>query len=158
MADKRRFDVFAEFLKAQHAPTRVFDVAGGQGALNQALVARGIRCTTFDLRHKRLPVDYAMRPFTLDEPADGCDLVVGLHADGATRLCIEYAQRHHIAFAVVPCCSDNGMPFNPWRKFLGQLARDLGCVGVQEADLGLMGRSTVIHGTFAAAGAPGAVG
>lgn len=143
MADKQRFDLFADLL-VQRFPTarRVFDVAGGMGKLNEALVARGRSCLTFDRRHKHLPVEYALRDFTLDEPCTA-DLVVGLHADGATRLIIEYAARHRVPFAVVPCCSDNSMPYNPWMRHLAELASALG-LSTAEVTLPMAGRARVL--------------
>lgn len=147
MADKRRFDTFADFLVAHFAAERIFDVAGGMGALNAALTARGKRVLTFDRRVKRLPVPYAERDFTLDEPCEA-ELVVGLHADGATRLCVEYAAKHRIGFAVVPCCSDNGMPYKPWMRHLAELARSLQIVHVAEVALPIEGRARVIYGGF----------
>ncbi|MFL5321811.1 MAG: hypothetical protein ACJ790_19265, partial [Myxococcaceae bacterium] len=143
MADKRRFELFAKLL-AEKFPSahRVFDVAGGMGKLNEALTSLGRTVTTYDLRHKHLAVGYAQRPFTLDEPCEA-DLVVGMHPDGATRLIIEYAAKHRIPFAVVPCCSDNGMPFNSWRKHLAELGRTLG-FEVSEHQLPMEGRATVV--------------
>ena len=44
------------------------------------------------------PVAYVERRFTLDEPC-ACELVVGLHSDGATRIIIEYAAKNRIPFA-----------------------------------------------------------
>lgn len=145
MADKRRFDLFADLL-VQRFPDarRVFDVAGGMGKLNEALVARGRTCLTFDRRHKHLPVDYALRDFTLDEPCEA-ELVVGLHSDGATRVIIEYAARHHVAFAVVPCCSDNSMPYNPWMRHLAELATSLG-LSADEVTMPMEGRARVLLG------------
>lgn len=145
MADKRRFEIFARFLTERFDAPRIFDVAGGQGKLNEALSALGREVTTFDLRHKRLPVRYAERIFTLDEPCE-CDLVVGMHPDGATRVIIEYAARHRVPFAVVPCCSDNGMPYNPWRRHLADLARELGFPIVEEVELPMDGRARVLIG------------
>ena len=127
MADKRRFDLFADFIVANFSGLRVFDVAGGMGKLNEALTTRGRPTLTFDRRHKHLPVPYALRDFTLDEPCEA-DVVVGMHADGATRTIIEYAAKHGLGFAVVPCCSDNGMPFNPWRRHLACLLYTSRCV------------------------------
>jgi hypothetical protein len=148
MADKRRFDLFAQLL-VEHYPSarRVFDVAGGQGRLNEALTRLGRSCTTFDLRHKRLPVQYAERIFTLEEPCEA-DLVVGMHPDGATRVIIEYAAKHRLPFAVVPCCSDNSMPYNPWRRHLAELARELGFPHVEEVVLPMEGRARVVLGDF----------
>jgi len=145
MADKRRFELFAQLLveRFPHA-RRVFDVAGGMGRLNQELVARGKAVTTFDVRHKHLPVSFAEREFTLAEPPE-CELVVGLHADGATRLIIEYAARHRLPFAVVPCCSDNSMPYKPWMRHLDELARERG-LRTSEATLAMDGRARVLLG------------
>lgn len=155
MADKRRFDLFAQLLVERYpAARRVFDVAGGQGRLNEALTRLGRTCTTFDLRHKRLPVKYAERIFTLEEPCEA-DLVVGMHPDGATRVIIEYAAKHRLPFAVVPCCSDNSMPYNPWRRHLAELARELGFPHVEEVGLPMEGRARVVLGDFASAGAGG---
>ncbi len=145
MADKRRFDLFAELLVAKFpAAVRIFDVAGGMGRLNEALTARGRTVTTYDTRHKHLPVRFAERLFTLDEPCEA-DLVVGMHADGATRVIVEYAARHRIAFAVVPCCSDNGMPYKPWMRHLAELATGLGLEAAEET-LPMDGRARVILG------------
>lgn len=145
MADRRRFDLFAQLLAERFpAAQRVFDVAGGLGRLNEALAARGRRVTTFDRRAKHLPVTYAQRDFTLDEPC-ACELVVGLHADGATRVIIEYAARHRVPFAVVPCCSDNSMPYRPWMRHLAELAQGLG-LEVEEATLPMEGRARVLLG------------
>lgn len=146
MADKRRFDLFADFIVSRFAAPRVFDVAGGQGRLNEALTRRGRAVTTFDLRHKHLPVTYAQRIFTLEEPCDA-ELVVGMHPDGATRIIIEYAARHGLPFAVVPCCSDNGMPYNPWMRHLAELARGTaGFATVEEVTLTMDGRARVLVG------------
>jgi len=147
MADKRRFDLFAQFLVERFAAPRVFDIAGGQGRLNEALSRLGRTVTTFDSRHKHLPVRYEQRMFTLDEPCE-CDLLVGMHPDGATRIIIEYAAKHRLPFAVVPCCSDNGMPYNPWRRYLADLAREQGFASVEEHALPMDGRARVVLGDF----------
>ena len=144
MADKRRFELFARFLVERFAAPRVFDVAGGQGRLNEELTRLGREVTTFDRRHKHLDVRYEIRPFTLDEPC-ACDLVVGLHADGATRVIVEYAARHRVPFAVVPCCSDNGMSYRPWVRHLIELGT-AGGLTVDEALLPMEGRARVIVG------------
>ncbi|MBK7863715.1 MAG: hypothetical protein IPJ65_34945 [Archangiaceae bacterium] len=148
MADIRRFGLFAAFC-AERFPRalRVYDVAGGMGRLNEELTKLGRTTTTFDVRVKRLPVRYAERLFTLGEPCDA-DLVVGLHSDGATRLCIDYAAKHGIGFAVVPCCSENGMSYNPWWKHLLAHARQLGFAEVGEHELPMAGRARVVWGRF----------
>ena len=144
MADKRRFELFAQFLVERFPAPRIYDVAGGMGRLNQALTALGREVTTYDLRHKRLDVRYAQRPFSLDEPCDA-ELVVGMHPDGATRLILDYAARHRIPFAVVPCCSDNGMPYNPWMRHLAELNRGRD-FAVEETTLPMGGRARVLFG------------
>ncbi|MBL8913566.1 MAG: hypothetical protein JNM17_22895 [Archangium sp.] len=145
MADKRRFDLFAELIRSRFPDAkRIFDVAGGQGKLNDALLRRGCEVTTFDRRHKHLPVKFAEREFTLDEPCE-CDAVVGMHPDGATRVIVEYAARHKVPFAIVPCCSDNSMPYKPWMRHLSELGRTLGLT-VEEVELPMDGRARVILG------------
>ena len=144
MADKRRFELFAALLTERFGPCRVFDVAGGMGKLNEALSEKGCTATTFDVRHKHLPVRYAQRMFTLDEPCEA-DVVVGMHADGATRIILEYAAKYRIPFAVVPCCSDNSMPYKPWVRHLAELGRNNGFT-VEEVDLPMEGRKRVVLG------------
>lgn len=146
MADKRRFELFAHWIARTFPASRVvFDIAGGQGRLNEALTALGREVTTFDLRHKHLPVKYALRRFTLEEPCEA-ELVVGMHPDGATRIVIDYAAHHRLPFAVVPCCSDNGMPYNPWMRHLAEHAQGLGFSRVEEDRLGMAGRERVLFG------------
>lgn len=147
MADKRRFELFAQFLVGRFEAPRIYDVAGGMGRLNEELTKLGRDVTTFDVRHKRLPVKYAERFFTLSEPCDA-GLVVGLHSDGATALCIEYAAKHRIGFAVVPCCSENGMSYNPWWKHLLAKAKALGATEAGEHSLPMEGRARVVWGRF----------
>jgi hypothetical protein len=145
VADKRRFELFARFLRERFpAAKRVFDVAGGMGKLNVELTKLGFTVLTFDVRHKRLPVQFAERRFTLEEPCQ-CDLVVGMHPDGATRLIVEYAARHHVPFAIVPCCSDDGSPYKTWMKVLAALAAERG-LRVDAHDLSMAGRARVLIG------------
>jgi hypothetical protein len=147
MADKRRFELFAQFIADRFPAPRVFDIAGGQGRLNEALTKLGRAVTTFDLRHKHLPVRFTQRVFTLEEPCEA-DLLVGMHPDGATRVIVEYAAIHRVPFAVVPCCSDNSMPYNPWMRHLAELARARGFPTVEEHSLPMEGRARVILGEF----------
>ena len=145
MADKRRFDLFAEYLTSRFPDARrIYDVAGGMGKLNQALTARGRLCTTFDRRQKHFDVPFVERIFTLEEPCE-TDLVVGMHSDGATRVIVEYAGRHRVPFAIVPCCSDNSMPYKPWMRHLSELAQSLR-MGTEEHLLPMEGRARVITG------------
>jgi hypothetical protein len=145
MADKRRFLLFASYLRERFPQAqRVYDVAGGMGALNAALVRLGFSALTFDARRKRLPVEFAERRFTLDAPGP-CDLVVGMHPDGATRLIVEYAAKRAVPFSIVPCCSDDGSPYKTWMKVLTELARERG-FSVEEAVLAMEGRARVLTG------------
>jgi hypothetical protein len=144
MADKRRFELFARSIVSELEGQRIFDIAGGMGRLNQELTKLGRVVLTFDRRHKHLDVPYAQRDFSLHEPCT-CDLVVGMHPDGATRVIIEYAAVHEIPFAVVPCCSDNGMSYKPWVRHLTELALSLGFV-VREVELPMPGRNRVLIG------------
>jgi hypothetical protein len=145
VADKRRFDLFARFIVGRFAAPRIYDVAGGLGRLNEELTRLGRSVTTFDQRVKHAPVRYVERAFSLAEPCE-CDLVVGLHPDGATRGIIEFGAMHRIPFAVVPCCSDNGMPYKPWMRHLVVLAEASG-FRVELASLAMEGRSQVIVGS-----------
>jgi hypothetical protein len=146
VGDKRRFEVFARFLVERFPAPRIFDVAGGTGSLNEALTRLGRSVVTFDRKVKNLkPVNFVSRPFTLDEPC-ACDLVVGLHSDGATRVILEYAAKHRIPFAVVPCCADNSMSYKPWVRHLVSLAGELGFPRVEEHDLEIEGRKRVVLG------------
>jgi hypothetical protein len=144
VADLRRFELFADWIVERFEARRIFDVAGGQGRLNEALSRRGRAVTTFDTRHKHLPVTFAERAFTLDEPC-ACELVVGMHPDGATRVIIDYAARHAVRFAIVPCCSDNSLSYKPWMRHLAELAVASG-LRVDEATLGISGRARILFG------------
>jgi hypothetical protein len=68
-----------------------------------------------------------------------------MHPDGATRVIVEYAAKHQRPFAIVPCCSDNGMSYKPWMRHLAQLGGDLGLEVVEEA-LPMDGRARVLIG------------
>jgi hypothetical protein len=144
MADLRRFDLFASYLTQRFAAPRIWDVAGGEGKLNAALTRLGRDVTTFDVRVKRLPVQYAQRLLDLAEPC-ACDLLVGMHPDGATSVVIEYAARHRLPFAVVPCCSEGGLSYKPWLRHLEAQAQDRGFT-VTRHTLPMQGRAVVIVG------------
>lgn len=147
MADIQRFSYFAKFIATRFEAPRVYDVAGGMGKLNVELTQLGHNVTTFDKRHKHLPVKYAQREFTLLEPCEA-DLVVGMHPDGATQVIIEYAAAHRLPFAVVPCCSDNSMPYKQWMRYLAERATALGFRDVGEDALPMRGRARILYGRF----------
>lgn len=146
MSDRRRFEHFATLITRRFSAPRIFDVAGGMGKLNEALTSLGRDVTTFDRRHKHLPVPkFEERIFTLDEPCR-CDLIVGLHPDGATQLIIHYAALHQLPFMIVPCCSENGMSYKPWMRHLTELAWSSGFTRVEELSLPMEGRARVLVG------------
>ncbi len=146
MADKRRFELFAKLVERRlPGAKRLFDVAGGMGKLNAALTAHGLDVLTFDRRWKRAEVNYAERLFTLEEPCT-CDAIVGMHPDGATRIIVEYAAKHGRPFAIVPCCSDNGMSYKPWMRHLAELGSSLSLDVIEDA-LPMEGRARVLIGT-----------
>jgi hypothetical protein len=68
-----------------------------------------------------------------------------MHPDGATRVIIDYAAKHRVPFAIVPCCSDNSMPYKPWMRHLAELATAAG-LEVREVELPMEGRARVILG------------
>jgi hypothetical protein len=68
-----------------------------------------------------------------------------MHPDGATRVIIEYAAAHKVPFAIVPCCSDNGMSYKPWMRHLAELAANHGMI-VEHYTLEIQGRAAVIAG------------
>lgn len=145
MADRRRFELFARYLRERFPDARrVYDVAGGMGRLNQELTRLGFEALTFDVRVKRLPVPFAERRLTLEEPC-ACDLVVGMHPDGATSVIVAYAARHKVPFSVVPCCSDNGMSYKPWMRHLAAEGVAAG-FRIEEAALPMPGRARVLTG------------
>jgi hypothetical protein len=109
MGDRRRFDVFADFI-ARNWPNRalrIADVAGGKGGLHAALYQRGYRnIVTFDKRRNR--ANPARRHYRfgyfgegIDEPYD---LVVAMHPDEATDVAMKWARSRGVPYAVVPCC------------------------------------------------------
>lgn len=144
MADLRRFDLFAAFVTQRWPAPRIWDVAGGEGKLNAALTRLGRDVLTFDVRVKRLPVPYAQRLLLPDEPC-ACDLLVGMHPDGATSVIIEYAAQHRLPFAIVPCCADNGLSYKPWLRHLEAVATERGFV-VTRYTLPMQGRAVVLVG------------
>ena len=115
MGDPRRFDVTAKFIATNFPPPRrVADVAGGQGNLSLLLVERGYDCSVIDprktalskrerrhSRRQRLAFERIRAQFQ-PEMAEGFDLVVGLHPDGATEAICHAALVCPVV--LVPCC------------------------------------------------------
>ena len=63
----------------------------------------------------------------------------------ATRIIVEYAAKHGVPFAIVPCCSDNGMPYKPWMRHLAAFAVAAG-FAVSGETLPMQGRARVTVG------------
>lgn len=139
MGDKRRFDKFAEYI-ANCFPktTRVADVAGGEGYLQQALRECGFEYVmTFDKRKGRRDrprMRYQYRFFSSDVNED-FDLLVGMHPDEATDLIIVEAARRDIPFVIVPCCIRPSATvywgryaYWDWMTYLKQLAVNKGFI------------------------------
>jgi hypothetical protein len=114
MGDRRRFEVFAEFILRNSKPCHVADVAGGQGYLSLILAQHGYDCTIIDPRNTNLsaPDRKSARSNHVSlrrtkckfiaEMAQGYDLVVGLHPDGATYELCRAAKVCRTM--IVPCC------------------------------------------------------
>ena len=95
-----------------------------------SLVSRSLRST--ELRASSVTFDdTAMPDLIADESAVKETLAVA---------------RTSVPFAVVPCCSDNSMPYKPWMRHLAELGTQAG-FAVDEVVLPMEGRARVIVGT-----------
>src|SRR5688500_5799224 len=123
MGDRRRFEVFARFLRTTFpTATTVADVAGGHGELAFWLADLGLHPTIIDprpatfprwihrtlrkraLRHGR-PLSIERRLASVEDVhLRRFDLVAALHPDAATEPAFRAAVAHGVDFAVVPCC------------------------------------------------------
>lgn len=113
MGDPRRFDLFASFVaglvpRADRLLMRVADVAAGKGALSWALRQHGfLNIVPFEPKPRRggqvRRLGIAVRDFTSAD-ADGFDLIVGMHPDGATDCILDGAARTGALVAISPCC------------------------------------------------------
>jgi len=118
---KFRFQLLAEWIRANYLPCRVADIGGGKGLLSHLLNQAGFECTVIDPLEQALPVKYreidGKRVKTGEigkvarisanfekEMAAGYDLLVGLHAHGSNLkvidACVEFGKK----FVLVPCC------------------------------------------------------
>lgn len=104
--DPQRFDILASFIAERYGDSirYVADVAGGQGMLSRVLNKRfNYESEVVDPRGWTLRgVPYRAEAFRADI-ADYYDLVVGLHADQATRPVAEAARVRPTI--LVPCCN-----------------------------------------------------
>lgn len=161
--DKRRFPVFADFIRKTWPEARtVADVAGGRGKLSYYLREHGFDPSIIDRRDAHLPgwmrktlrkqsvergrlveiprivgnvQDVDLRPF---------DVVVALHPDAATEHTVRAALELDKDFAVVPCCvfPMDGIRRSQedWRGYLASLSADM-----QTATLPIGGDNLVLY-------------
>lgn len=104
--DPKRFDVLASFIDLRFGKTVRYlaDVAGGQGMLTRILRKRyNYDCEVVDPRAWTLK-GVPNRPVEFDSSmTDYYDLIIGLHADEATRPVAEAALSRPVV--LVPCCN-----------------------------------------------------
>lgn len=163
MGDRRRFVVFARFLReAFPEAARIADVGGGRGLLSIELGELGFTPTIVDPRlTTNLPhrVRKALRKEALrtgrvrrlrrlharveDVDLSEFDIIAGLHPDQATEPIVRRAVEARKPFAVVPCCvmplDGIGRSYDEWVAYLAGLA-----VGSWTVDLLIEGARTVI--------------
>jgi hypothetical protein len=155
MGDRRRFKVLAEFIRRNHAPCRVADVAGGQGLLSLELAAMGFDCTVIDPRATDLPRSLRGDVRKGKSPGfkrirgmftnpDGYDLIVGLHPDGATETVIHAATLASVI--VVPCCNYWNGPEIEGSSVTDAIRKVWMCSGIawRETDLPMRGMNRVL--------------
>jgi hypothetical protein len=161
--DRRRFRVFAEFIRGTYpAGARVADVGGSRGSLSWHLRVLGFHPTIVDVRDSRHPrwVHRELRKKSRDlgrlvgiprltakvQDVDlsPFDLLVGLHPDEATEPLVRAALGHGKDFAVVPCCvfpldgvrrSREG-----WLAYLASLSPE-----IRRAELPVQGANVVLY-------------
>ena len=156
MGDKRRFDLFANYIKV-HFPNvkSVADIAGGKGYLQVALKEQGIKeVITLD-KGKRCKrgINYKHQLLSNNTKLKNVNLLVGMHPDEATDVIITQASKRGIPFSIVPCCAKPTDTvfwgsignFANWLKHLKGYAERLG-YRVEEHRLRMAGRNIVLTG------------
>lgn len=155
MGDDNRGMVFAQFIiknfpKAQY----IMDVASGKGQVARKLANKKRNVIAIEA-HPRLDgrshklIHYKRAWFTSESDIEPPDLIVGMHPDEATSEIVMYAVKHHIPFAVVPCCvkgrHSTGLRYQGWLNKLKSLARQSG-YSIYEAQLKMTGKNIAIVG------------
>jgi hypothetical protein len=157
MGDERRGPLFAKFIVKQFPKVSfVLDVAGGKGQIARSLANKGIRVHVVDakprLEGRQHPkISYQSGFFTSNTTLRQHvkpDLIVGMHPDEATTEIIEFASKHKLPFAVVPCCvkgkySSGVHGYIEWIKKLKSLAPGH---YLSEYQLKMRGKNLVIYG------------
>lgn len=103
---EERFDILAAFIYQRYGDSvhYIADVAGGQGLLARILRKRyNYAAEVVDPRGHTLKGVPSQRCEYMPDMASHYDLIVGLHADEATRAVVESALVRPIL--IVPCCN-----------------------------------------------------
>ncbi len=103
---EERFDLLAEFIYQHFGDSveYIADVAGGQGLLTRILRKRfNYAAEVIDPRGRTLKGVPSRRCEYTPDMASHYDLIVGLHADEATRAVVESSRLRPIL--LVPCCN-----------------------------------------------------
>jgi hypothetical protein len=161
MGDKRRFDCFADFIasRVSDKSVRIADVACGKAYLSWALKSRGFKhISPFELFPRRAAgglvrrLGLQVRAFT-PEIAKDFDLIVGMHPDEATDICLHGAATNGAMVFVVPCCIRPNQwtywgargNYKDWISHLQTRSKEYG-MSLNEGTLPINGRSLVLYG------------
>lgn len=164
MGDRRRFDLFAQFIARQvpDRAARIADVAAGKGSLSFALRRLGYQnVVPFEPKPRkgghvrRLGMRVGLFNAALEAPFD---VVVGMHPDDGTDHVLDAAVRSRGTLAiVVPCCVRPSAW--PWPEafgashwaWLGHLVKESKRRGLRlgGTSLPMTGRNTVLYGRAA---------
>lgn len=155
MGDKRRFDLFAKYIKVHFPDVEgIADIAGGKGYLQAALKDQGYKnIITFDKRKYRgRGINYSYQYLNGKTDLKNISLIVGMHPDEATDVIITQEAKRNIPFSLVPCCIkptdtvlNTQSKFINWLKHLKGYAERLG-YKVEEHKLKMTGRNIVLTG------------
>jgi hypothetical protein len=162
VGDKRRFDLFARFIAfkipvSMRADLRVADVAAGRGYLSFALREHGFRrIVPFEPFPRRCGQVYRLniqvREFN-SKLAEGFDLLVGMHPDGATDCILDGAAKFGAMAIISPCCIrpnawvywGDKLSHKDWQAHLKKEAMRRG-LELQEDRLPMTGANVVLYG------------
>ena len=105
MGDTRRGIVMAEYIK-RHFPriNKIISVADGNLILSNEL-CHNYTVSVYDpkIRNRNKFINIHKGLF-LANNSELCDLVVGIHPDGATGEIVDYSIKNRINGIIVPCC------------------------------------------------------